>query len=232
MIKDRQGNILKGIEGQDNLLKKLYGTSAGRCALKILVCKFISDLGGFYMNSWLSKHQIKSFIQHNNIDMSQFEKVTLIAYSMGVCVASKICKDIQFHTTLAINGTNMGIDKLYGIHPILFNQTIKNFNLANFKKALFGNHISLAQNFFFDTTKSLIDELISLRNFCNETSEESGITWDKVLISKQDSIFPPQSCYNFFHLQKPQPIIIERNLVHYPFFSFQTWEEICMLHAS
>ncbi len=167
-----------------------------------------------------------------DIDMSQFEKVTLIAYSMGVCVASKICKDIQFHTTLAINGTNMGIDKLYGIHPILFNQTIKNFNLANFKKALFGNHISLAQNFFFDTTKSLIDELISLRNFCNETSEESGITWDKVLISKQDSIFPPQSCYNFFHLQKPQPIIIERNLVHYPFFSFQTWEEICMLHAS
>lgn len=37
MIKDRQGHIVKELEGQNKLLKKLYSTSAGRCALKILV---------------------------------------------------------------------------------------------------------------------------------------------------------------------------------------------------
>ena len=33
MIKDRQGHIVKELEGQNKLLKKLYSTSAGRCAL-------------------------------------------------------------------------------------------------------------------------------------------------------------------------------------------------------
>lgn len=73
MIKDRQGNVIKGLEGQDNLLKKLYGTSIGRCALKILVSPFVSDLGGFYMSSPLSKMNIQSFIKNNHIDMSQYE---------------------------------------------------------------------------------------------------------------------------------------------------------------
>ncbi|WP_294579446.1 phosphatidylserine decarboxylase [uncultured Thomasclavelia sp.] len=81
IVVDRSGNIQTNGETQNNFLKKLYGTFLGRCALKILVCKFISDLGGFYMNSWLSKHQIKSFIQHNNIDMSQFEKQEYRSYN-------------------------------------------------------------------------------------------------------------------------------------------------------
>ena len=45
MIKDRQGHIVKELEGQNKLLKKLYSTSAGRCALKILVSPFVTHLG-------------------------------------------------------------------------------------------------------------------------------------------------------------------------------------------
>lgn len=51
MIKDRQGHIVKELEGQNKLLKKLYSTSAGRCALKILVSPFVTHLGGLYMSS-------------------------------------------------------------------------------------------------------------------------------------------------------------------------------------
>ena len=47
MIKDRQGHIVKELEGQNKLLKKLYSTSAGRCALKILVSPFVTHLGGY-----------------------------------------------------------------------------------------------------------------------------------------------------------------------------------------
>ena len=53
IVVDRLGNVQTNGEGQNNLLKKLYGTFLGRCALKILVCKFVSDLGGWYMNSSL-----------------------------------------------------------------------------------------------------------------------------------------------------------------------------------
>lgn len=81
MIKDRQGNIVKGIEGQDSLLKKLYGTSAGRCALKILVSPVITKLGGLYMSSPLSKMNINSFIENNGIDMSQYEDKKYKSYN-------------------------------------------------------------------------------------------------------------------------------------------------------
>lgn len=73
IVKDRQGNLITNGESQNNLLKKLYGTSLGRCALKILVCKPISDIGGLYMSSRLSKRRIQSFIDANQIDMSQYE---------------------------------------------------------------------------------------------------------------------------------------------------------------
>ena len=63
MIKDRQGHIVKELEGQNKLLKKLYSTSAGRCALKILVSPFVTHLGGLYMSSPFSKTSISSFIQ-------------------------------------------------------------------------------------------------------------------------------------------------------------------------
>ena len=81
IVVDRLGNIQTNGESQNNFLKKLYGTFLGRCALKILVCRFVSNLGCWYMNSRFSKWQIKSFIEKNNIDMSQFENRQFTSYN-------------------------------------------------------------------------------------------------------------------------------------------------------
>lgn len=81
IVVDRLGNIQTNGESQNNFLKKLYGTFLGRCALKILVCRFVSNLGGWYMNSRFSRWQIKSFIEKNNIDMSQFENRQFTSYN-------------------------------------------------------------------------------------------------------------------------------------------------------
>ena len=81
IVVDRLGNIQTNGESQNNFLKKLYGTFLGRCALKILVCRFVSNLGGWYMNSRFSKWQIKLFIEKNNIDMSQFENRQFTSYN-------------------------------------------------------------------------------------------------------------------------------------------------------
>ncbi|MCC3041127.1 DUF452 family protein, partial [Campylobacter jejuni] len=70
-------------------------------------------------------------------DLKSFSKITLIAFSMGVCVASRVLKDIEFSQKIAINGTPFGIDKLKGIHPAIFRKTLQNFKLENFKEALF-----------------------------------------------------------------------------------------------
>lgn len=58
-------------------------------------------------------------------DLKSFSKITLIAFSMGVCVASRVLKDIEFSQKIAINGTPFGIDKLKGIHPAIFAKQIK-----------------------------------------------------------------------------------------------------------
>ena len=81
MIKDRQGHIVKELEGQNKLLKKLYSTSAGRCSLKILVSPFVTHLGGLYMSSPFSKTSISSFIKNNDIDMSQYEEKKYKSYN-------------------------------------------------------------------------------------------------------------------------------------------------------
>lgn len=81
MIKDRQGKIVKELEGQNKLLKKLYSTSIGRCALKILVSPWITYLGGIYMSSKLSTLSIPSFIKNNDIDMSQYVDKKYVSYN-------------------------------------------------------------------------------------------------------------------------------------------------------
>ena len=81
IVVDRLGNVITNGEKQNNLLEKLYGTVIGRCVLKILVCRFVSNIGGWYMNSSLSKHMIKSFIEENKIDMSQYIDKEFTSYN-------------------------------------------------------------------------------------------------------------------------------------------------------
>lgn len=55
-------------------LKFLYKTIPGRIILKITIQRPVSKIGGLYMNSFLSRFMIKSFIRKNNIDMSDYPK--------------------------------------------------------------------------------------------------------------------------------------------------------------
>ena len=63
----RNGEKLEYDQSQDLFLEKLYGSLAGRCLLKVLTQPVITELGGAFMNSSLSKGQINSFIKKNNI---------------------------------------------------------------------------------------------------------------------------------------------------------------------
>lgn len=152
-------------------------------------------------------------------DLSPFSKITLIAFSMGVCVASKILKDIEFSQKIAINGTNFGMDKLKGIHPAIFAKQIKKFDLLAFKKSLFKGHGNETTNFIFKDEISLKKELESLYDFALKEPNESFI-WDKIYSSKMDEIFPPNALKNAFSK------LIFLDEPHFAFFHFKTWDEI------
>ena len=61
-------------EKVSSLLYFFYNTKIGRCFLKIIILKPITNLGKWYLNSRLSKIHIKRFIKKNHIDMSDYEK--------------------------------------------------------------------------------------------------------------------------------------------------------------
>lgn len=170
-------------------------------------------------------------------EFEKYENLSLIAYSMGVCVASIILDSniLHFKKKIAINGTNLGINDNFGINKKIYSLTARHFSLKDFKQKLFGDFLESknAKNFIFRSENALKDELKSLQNFYNKHCKNpKNFLWDKVIISKNDLIFPPQSTKAFF-----QNIIKNENQItldspHFIFFHFKTWEEICEIKNS
>ncbi|HDX3590520.1 TPA: DUF452 family protein [Campylobacter coli] len=152
-------------------------------------------------------------------DLNSFSKITLIAFSMGVCVASRVLKNIEFSQKIAINGTPFGIDKLKGIHPAIFAKQIKKFDLTAFKKSLFEERENEAKDFIFKDEKDLKTELEKLFEFALKERNESFI-WDKIYSSNHDEIFPQNALKNTFSK------LIFLDEPHFAFFHFKTWDEI------
>ncbi|MDV6198858.1 DUF452 family protein [Campylobacter jejuni] len=190
--------------------------------------KFIVAFGGFashpsHFSHLKSDKNVILFYDYENFDLNfnfkAFDELFLIAFSMGVCVANRLLKELNFKQKIAINGTNLGIDKSKGIHPTIFKKTLQNFKLEHFKEALFKERKSLAKDFIFKDEKALKIELEKLFDFAL-TKQEENLLWDKVYSSKEDEIFPPNALKNSF-----------KNLIfldepHFAFFDFKTWDEI------
>lgn len=65
--------IIEDVPGE-KLLRCLYGSTFGKAPLELLLKrKIVSSLGGWFMNSILSKNQIKKFIKRYNIDLSEYQ---------------------------------------------------------------------------------------------------------------------------------------------------------------
>ncbi|EAJ7141857.1 DUF452 family protein [Campylobacter jejuni] len=190
--------------------------------------KLIVVFGGFashpsHFSHLKSDKNVILFYDYENFDLNfnfkAFDELFLIAFSMGVCVANRLLKELNFKQKIAINGTNLGIDKSKGIHPTIFKKTLQNFKLEHFKEALFKERKSLAKDFIFKDEKALKIELEKLFDFAL-TKQEENLLWDKVYSSKEDEIFPPNALKNSF-----------KNLIfldepHFAFFDFKTWDEI------
>ena len=81
----RDGIRREGEDGQDRMLKRLYGNLFGRLLLKLLTARWISKVAGAFLSTRLSCRLIPSFIRKNNIDMSQYEDETYGSYNEFFC---------------------------------------------------------------------------------------------------------------------------------------------------
>lgn len=72
---------IKITEPDSGSLHFLYKNAFGRLLLKLLTCRFISVIGGAYMNSRFSRHRIKPFIKENSINMDDFADTDYRSYN-------------------------------------------------------------------------------------------------------------------------------------------------------
>ncbi len=80
MIKDRNGHILPD-DSQNKTLSFLYNNALGRIICRVLVKKWVSELGRAYMESRFSKCRIKRLIKQHSIDMTDYEQRDFLSFN-------------------------------------------------------------------------------------------------------------------------------------------------------
>ena len=206
-----------------------------------------------------SQHQtqIKEIINASK----KYKNVYLIAWSMGVFVASTLLSDFIYQAgsecdkifakKVAINGTNIGIDRMLGIPPKVFAYTAKNIQPQAFRDAIFdtktqGENLEIMRDmisrFFLDfalpSLENMQNELESLQLFAKNLMQNrlqdfrqdfaNIFLWDKAIISRTDKVFPPQACEAFFTQSphKNHTKIAYTDAPHFAFVGFRNWQEI------
>lgn len=195
--------------------------------------KLIIFFNGWGMDESIVKHlnpedfDILMFYDYNNLKtdfdfnlLNNYSKKNLIAWSMGVMVATCFTPSLVLHLvdgiSTAINGTLKPIDPEFGIHPKIYDLTIKGFNEKGRKRfidSMFNKTIDINCNREIDEQHS---ELIALKNY----KTDKTIEYNKILISDNDKIIPTKSQVSFWGIQP--------NLKggHCPFFQFKKWSEL------
>lgn len=75
-------------------------------------------------------------------NLSQYDEITLIAWSMGVLTASLVCQNLNIKSAIAVNGTQNPINAKFGINPKMYRLTLDNLTEATRDKFF--------QNMFLD----------------------------------------------------------------------------------
>jgi len=160
-----------------------------------------------------------------------YSDITIIAWSMGVFAANKLRKHLNnVSLSIAINGTLRPIDNNYGIPEAIFKATLNNFNVETrekFYKRMFKSNEDFDQFLLCRPERSSEDqkeELITLQNYIIKENDSNNC-FDRVIIGNYDKIIPAKNQINFWSkTENINPIIIEEG--HYPFFRWQSFEEI------
>lgn len=155
--------------------------------------------------------------------LASYKILYLIAFSMGVSIAPHFISTLHFKRKIAINGTNIGIDRHLGIHPLVFKKTISHLNVPDFATALFGTQSDLP----LSHRAELQAELQSLYDYVYNKADSQGFRYDVALLSLNDAIFPFNASKAFFDSRTPPVPIVESQMPHFAFLAFKSWEELC-----
>lgn len=162
---------------------------------------------------------------------SNYEEVTLIAWSLGVYVANMVClqwKDL-FAKCMAINGTLQPIDNLKGIPPAIYQGTIDGLNERNLgkfwlrmcgNKSNFDNFKSEKPNRDLTDQK---DELVKLQEIVQNHYVDWNI-FDSIFLGGNDMIFPFENLKMAW--EDNSAVTINDEAPHFCFYLWDSWDDL------
>jgi biotin synthesis protein BioG len=162
---------------------------------------------------------------------ASYQKITILAWSLGVWVANQLMKecDIVIDRAIAVNGTLNPVDDLEGIPVAVFDGTLQNLNVINmvkFNRRMFANNqhqLLFQQNMPQRPVDDLAHELSCLRSSVTNVPNH---LFTNVLVSDDDRIFPSGNQMNFWKDKLP---VDSASPGHFPFYGYESWDQIIAL---
>ena len=204
--------------------------------------KLIIFFNGLGMDEGVVKHldcenyDVVMFYDYNTVEtdfvLDKYKEKYLVAWSMGVMIATNFFTPSSalrapspaggegYNKATAINGTLKPIDSEYGIHPKIYDLTIKGFNSEKFISNMFDTREKLTPHpiplLKERESKDQKSELIAIKNY----SANEDFKYTRIIISDNDKIIPTKSQCKFWRQ--------EANLHagHCPFLGFKKWSEL------
>ncbi|MBR6099563.1 DUF452 family protein [bacterium] len=162
---------------------------------------------------------------------SDYKSFTLITWSMGVYIAYLLKNTLpNFDKKIAINGTPYPVHDEWGIPVKTFDLTLKYVDTGlqgKFQKNLFKRPEDFEKYLETPVERTIENqktELIVLDNFIRNRVINYERFYDYAIISDTDKIIPTRnqkSCWENF--ETPYKVL---NSGHFPFYEFNSWEEI------
>ena len=141
--------------------------------------------------------------------------VRLLAWSFGVWVAERLLAGVELTRAVALNGTPVPVDALYGIEPRRMAVTLRGLKAGGmeaFDRRAYGEH--------FDRLRPVLSPRPQERNIAeleylveaSAAGHAASLRWDKAIVGSEDLIFPPENMVRYWGSRAevlPLP--------HYPF---------------
>lgn len=151
--------------------------------------------------------------------LKRYTSITLIAWSMGVWVASRMMNQLPVKKSIAINGTLYPIDETRGISPAIFEGTLQGLDkvsLQKFQRRMCST--SSAYKAFQEiapqrSVEELKEELVAIKQHYH-SEPKVHYHWHKAIIGNADRIFLPDNQRSAWNRQETD-VIEETEAAHY-----------------
>ncbi|GAB4169348.1 MAG: DUF452 family protein [Calditrichia bacterium] len=162
--------------------------------------------------------------------VKSYSKIDVIAWSFGVWYFNHIAEMTdKWNQIIYVNGTLTPIDRQKGIPPAIFRLTLSGLDENSLLKFYRNMFISERDYDRFMKNKPRLPfariraQLQWFEGAVINSSGASGITPNAIIIGQKDRIFPVNNLHQAW--SQSENIIVE-NTGHFPFYHWNSWEEI------